>query len=164
MKRAIWGNNLKPVNRKRSTDHGTIEFLLLLHTDNFEKYAIKNQFPFNDLYQPRMSVTQVNRLMIWLISNILIYIRKLFIYVKRAGGPRSIFTFWIILIEKNASYQELFSVWKNIVRSQRHHNLKSRKYVLYPESQFKIYLLISYSFWDGGLKLGNYVLWTETKS
>ena len=33
------------------------------------------------------------------------------------GGPRSIFTFLLFLIEKNGSNQELFSELKNIVPS-----------------------------------------------
>ena len=31
---------------------------------------------------------------------------------KGAGGLRSILTFWLILIEENASYQKFFSKWK----------------------------------------------------
>ena len=38
--------------------------------------------------------------------------------VEGAGGPRSIFTFLLFLIEENDSYQELFSEWQNIVPSQ----------------------------------------------
>ena len=30
------------------------------------------------------------------------------------GGLRSVFTFWLFLMEDNLSYQELFSEWKNV--------------------------------------------------
>ena len=45
------------------------------------------------------------------------------------GSPRSIFTFLLFLTEGNGIYQEIFSVWKNIIPSQSNHILKSRKYI-----------------------------------
>ena len=40
-------------------------------------------------------------------------------HIKGAGGARSIFTFFLLfLIDKNVSYQELFSEWKSIIPYQ----------------------------------------------
>ena len=47
----------------------------------------------------------------------------------KGGGPRSIFTFSLFLIEENGSYQELFSEWKNIVPYQSCRNFNPQKYI-----------------------------------
>ena len=71
-------------------------------------------------------------------------------------------------VERNVSYEELFSGWKNIVPGQSYHAFKSQKYIQLhctranfnrdcPKITFKIYL-IWYKFWGRPLKLGNYVL------
>ena len=49
--------------------------------------------------------------------------------IRGQGGPRSIFTFWLFLIEEHASYQELFSEWKNLVPSQSYRIFKCQKYI-----------------------------------
>ena len=67
--------------------------------------------------------------------------------LKRAGGPRSIFTFFSFLTEENGSCQKLFSEWKNIVFIQSYRILKPRKII-----QLQC------------LKLGSYILGTKTKT
>ena len=41
------------------------------------------------------------------------------------GGPKSIFHFLFFIIERNASFQELFTEWKNIVPCQSYRIFKS---------------------------------------
>ena len=81
---------------------------------------------------------------------------------------RSIFTFWLFLLEENVSYQELFSEWKNYVLSQSYRILKSRKYIQLHCIQFNrdsrkssLKSIFSYMFWDKCLKLVSHVLGTK---
>ena len=82
---------------------------------------------------------------------ILLKVKRL--HLGDRGGPRSIFTSWLFLIEGDASsYQELFSDWKNIVLSWSYciSNLKiTYNYTTrmnfkrdFPKINLKIYLLL----------------------
>ena len=89
------------------------------------------------------------------------------------GGPSSIFTLCLILIEENVSYQELFSDWKNIVPSLSYRGFKSQKYIqlhyqwaltliAIPRTSSLKYIF-SYNFWGRPLKLCGYVLRVYTE-
>ena len=81
----------------------------------------KHTMVYRDLQY--LSGFSIDNSMFWCIT------RSIDIPFRGPGGPRSISTFLLILIEGNGSCQELFSVWKNIVPSQSYRILKSRKYI-----------------------------------
>ena len=71
--------------------------------------------------------------------------------VKGEGGPRSIFTFLLFLIQENVRYQEFFrdeKMWfpAKVIAISRKSTLK---------------FIFSNSFWDFNLKLGSYLLGTD---
>ena len=63
-------------------------------------------------------------------SRCVVYYCQLLSIVLRGPGVRGRFSlFLLFLIEKNDSYQDFFSVLKNIVPSQSYRILKSRKFI-----------------------------------
>ena len=93
-------------------------------------------------------------------------------HLREPEGRRSIFSFSLFLIEKNVSYQDLFSDWKNIVPNLSYRILKSRKYIynyiacanlIRDFAKINLKSFSSCSFWDGVLILGCYVLRINTQ-